>query len=33
VKQRPLWHTPWLFLLALACFLGEWGLRRQKGTI
>jgi len=33
VKQRPLWHTPWLFLLALACFLGEWGLRRRKGTI
>lgn len=33
VKQRPLWHTPWLFLFALACFLGEWGLRRRKGTI
>ncbi len=33
VKQRPLWHTPWLFLLALLCFLGEWGLRRRRGTI
>lgn len=31
--QRPLWHTPWLFLLALLCFLGEWGLRRRKGTV
>lgn len=27
----PLWHTPWLFLLALACFVTEWGLRRRKG--
>lgn len=33
VTLRPLWHTPWLFLLALACFLGEWGLRRRKGAI
>jgi hypothetical protein len=33
VKQRPLWHTPWLFLLALGCFLGEWALRRRRGTI
>jgi uncharacterized membrane protein len=28
---RPLWHTPWMLLLALSCFLGEWGLRRWKG--
>jgi hypothetical protein len=28
---RPLWHTPWMFVLALACFVGEWGLRRWKG--
>ncbi|MDR3401305.1 MAG: glutamine amidotransferase [Chthoniobacter sp.] len=28
---RPLWHTPWVFLLALLCFVGEWGLRRWKG--
>jgi hypothetical protein len=26
-----LWHTPWVFLLALACFIGEWALRRQRG--
>lgn len=32
VKQKPLWHSPWLFLLALLCFLGEWSLRRSKGT-
>jgi len=28
---RPVWHTPWLFAFALACFLAEWGLRRWKG--
>lgn len=28
---QPLWHTPWMFLFALACFVGEWGLRRWKG--
>jgi hypothetical protein len=28
---RPLWHTPAVFGFALACFLGEWGLRRWKG--
>lgn len=33
VKLRPLWHAPWFFLLALACFLGEWALRRKRGTI
>lgn len=33
VRQRPLWHTPWLFLIALACFLGEWGLRRREGIL
>ncbi len=27
----PLWHQPAVFLFALACFLGEWGLRRWKG--
>ena len=27
----PLWHTPFVFLLALACFVAEWGLRRWKG--
>lgn len=33
VKQTPLWHTPWLFLIALLCFLGEWALRRRHGVI
>jgi len=28
---EPLWHTPWVFLIALAFFLGEWGLRRRFG--
>lgn len=28
---EPLWHTPWVFAFALACLLGEWGLRRWKG--
>jgi uncharacterized membrane protein len=27
----PAWHTPWLFLFALACLITEWGLRRWKG--
>jgi uncharacterized membrane protein len=27
----PLWHKPPVFLLALACFAAEWGLRRWKG--
>ncbi len=28
---NPLWQTPVMFLLALACLAGEWGLRRWKG--
>ncbi|MCD6049138.1 MAG: hypothetical protein K0Q55_541 [Verrucomicrobia bacterium] len=28
---QPLWHTSWVFLLALTCFLAEWGLRRKSG--
>jgi uncharacterized membrane protein len=28
---RPAWHTPWLFLLALACLVAEWGIRRRNG--
>jgi uncharacterized membrane protein len=28
---NPLWQTPVMFMIALACFLGEWGLRRWKG--
>ncbi len=27
----PLWQTPILFLMAVACLVGEWGLRRWKG--
>jgi uncharacterized membrane protein len=27
----PLWHTPAMFLFALACFVAEWGVRRVKG--
>jgi hypothetical protein len=29
--SKPLWHTPFLFLFALACLVGEWGLRRSRG--
>jgi len=29
--SRPLWHTPWVFLLAIACFIAEWGWRRAQG--
>ena len=28
---RPIWHTPIVFLVALACFVAEWGMRRKKG--
>lgn len=27
----PLWHHPWVLLLAIGCLAGEWGLRRVKG--
>lgn len=27
----PLWDQPWVFLLAVGCLAGEWGLRRIKG--
>jgi hypothetical protein len=29
--SRPLWHTPWFFLVALTCLIAEWGLRRKHG--
>ncbi len=29
--SRPIWHNPWVFLLAFLCFIGEWALRRWKG--
>ena len=28
---HPFWHQWWVFGLAIACFIGEWGLRRWKG--
>lgn len=28
---EPLWHTPWIFLTAIACLIAEWGLRRTQG--
>jgi hypothetical protein len=28
---EPLWHRPGVFLLAIACLVAEWGLRRWKG--
>ncbi len=30
-QARPIWHSPLLFALALACLIGEWGIRRTKG--
>ncbi|MEM7601008.1 MAG: hypothetical protein AAF357_06285 [Verrucomicrobiota bacterium] len=33
LRQHPLWHTPWLFLLALAFFIGEWAVRRKQGVL
>lgn len=30
-QARPLWHTPWMFLLALLCLIGEWTVRRMRG--
>ncbi|MGB8853690.1 MAG: glutamine amidotransferase, partial [Pirellulales bacterium] len=27
----PLWHQPWYLLAIVACFAGDWGLRRWKG--
>ncbi len=29
--SQPLWHTPWTFLLAVACLCGEWAWRRTHG--
>lgn len=29
--STPLWHRSLVFLFALACFIGEWGVRRWKG--
>jgi uncharacterized membrane protein len=29
--SKPVWDKPLVFLFALGCFLGEWGLRRMRG--
>ncbi len=29
-RSEPLWHSPWWLVVALACFIGEWSLRRWK---
>lgn len=29
--SSPLWHSGWCFMLALGCFIAEWGLRRTRG--
>ncbi len=31
IKTTPLWHSPLILLLALACFAAEWRLRRWRG--
>ena len=31
VHRLPLWHQGPLFLIALACFVAEWFIRRRKG--
>ncbi len=30
-RIEPLWHRPWLILVAIGCLCTEWGLRRWKG--
>jgi hypothetical protein len=29
--SKPLWQEPVVYLVALACFVAEWGIRRWKG--
>ncbi len=34
VKEKyvyPVWHEPWVVLLAIGCLCAEWGLRRKMG--
>jgi len=31
VWTYPIWHRPWVMLMATLCLCGEWGLRRWKG--
>ena len=30
-KRTPLWHSPWVLILALVCFMAEWGIKRWRG--
>ena len=30
-RVEPLWHRPWLLLIAIGCLCLEWGLRRVRG--
>ncbi len=32
-RDLALWHSPWLLVLALGCFAGEWVLRRRWGLL
>jgi hypothetical protein len=29
--REPLWNSPWLFTFVIACFAGEWALRKRMG--
>jgi hypothetical protein len=31
LTSRPLWHNPWVFLVVMGCFIGEWAWRRWRG--
>ncbi len=31
IKTTPLWHSPFIILLALTCLAAEWGIRRWRG--
>ncbi len=30
IKTTPIWHTPWLLIAAILCFVGEWAIRRNN---
>ena len=32
VRVKPLWHTGWVFGMALLCLCGEWLIRRRYGA-
>lgn len=32
VWVAPLWHRAWYFLIAVACLVAEWGIRRRAGS-